>query len=236
MMERIDRLLGNRGYCARSEVWSFLRSHVVLGGIEQLERENERVNPDEVTVNGHRLDAERLVLLCHKPLGLICSHDEEEGPLIYHLFPPRWQKRRPALNTVGRLDKDTSGLLIITDDGQLLHRLVSPKNHVPRIYHVTTERPLLGDEAVLFASGEVVLDGEKTPLLPAEMTPLSGNTAHLVLHEGRYHQVRRMFEATGNHVVALHRERFGTLTLGDLQPGQWRVMGDDEVQTITAQR
>jgi 16S rRNA pseudouridine516 synthase len=228
-MERIDRLLANRGYCPRAQVWHFLRDHTVLGGVERLERENERVDPDEVTVDGQRLDVERLVLLCHKPLGLICSHDEEEGDLLYSLFPERWRKRKPALNTVGRLDKDTTGLLIVTDDGQLLHRLVSPKNHVPRIYLVTLRDPLRGDEAAGFATGTMILDGEKTPLLPAEMEPLDAHHARLTLHEGRYHQVRRMFEATGNFVEALHRERFGALTLGGLKAGEWRLTNDDEI-------
>ena len=233
-MERIDRLLGNRGYCARSEVWQYLKEHIVLGGIERLERESERVDPDEVTVDGQRLDVDRLVLLCHKPLGLICSHDEEEGELIYSLFPERWRKRKPVLSTVGRLDKDTSGLLIITDDGQLLHRLVSPKYHVPRVYRVTTEKPLRGDEADIFAAGTLMLEGETKTLLPAEMVVMGTHEAKLILHEGRHHQVRRMFTAMENHVVALHREQFGTLTLGDLQPGQWRVMEEAEVGSIRA--
>ncbi len=232
-MERIDRLLANRGYCARSQVWQFLKAHTVLGGIERLERENERVDPREVTIDGERLDPPRLVLLCHKPLGLICSHDEEEGELIYSLFPQRWTRRKPLLCTVGRLDKDTSGLLILTDDGQLLHRLVSPKYHQPRVYRVTTERPLRGDEAELFAAGGLMLDGETKPLLPAQMEVGGTHDATLVLHEGRHHQVRRMFEATGNRVIALHREKFGTLTLGDLQPGQWRMMADEEVAAVS---
>lgn len=232
-MERIDRLLANRGYCARANVWQFLKQHNVLGGIERLERENERVVPHEVTIDGQKLDPQRLVILCHKPVGLICSHDVEEGPLIYDLFPDRWRKRKPQLCTVGRLDKDTSGLLILTDDGQLLHRLVSPRYHVPRTYVVTTEGPLTGHEVELFAAGTMKFDDDPSPLLPAEMTVMGSHEAKLVLHEGRYHQVRRMFEATGNFVVELHRERFGDLTLGPLEPGQWRLMEEAEIAAIT---
>ncbi len=232
-MERIDRLLANRGYCARANVWGFLKQHAVLGGIERLERENERVVPHEVTIDGEKLDPQRLVILCHKPTGLICSHDEEEGPLIYDLLPDRWRRRKPQICTVGRLDKDTSGLLILTDDGQLLHRLVSPRYHVPRTYAVITERAMQGHEAELFAAGTMRFDDDPRPLLPAEMIIIDSHRAKLTLHEGRYHQVRRMFEATGNHVVELHRERFGDLTLGSLAPGQWRLMDEAEITAIT---
>src|SRR5690606_12640495 len=113
--------------------------------------------------------------------------------------------------------------LILTDDGQLLHRLVSPKYHVPRTYLVTTRDPLRGDEAEIFSAGTMKFDDDPRPLLPAEMEALDSHHAKLVLHEGRYHQVRRMFEAVGNFVIELHREKFGELTLGDLQPGQWRI-------------
>ena len=232
-MERIDRLLANRGYCARARVWHFLKERTVLGGVERLERENERVVPHEVTIDGQRLDPPRLVILCHKPTGLICSHDEEEGPLIYDLFPDRWRNRKPKLCTVGRLDKDTSGLLMLTDDCQLLHRLVSPKYHVPRTYLVTLEKPLRGDEVELFAAGTMMFDDDPRPLLPAELIVIDSHHAKLVLHEGRYHQVRRMFEVTGNHVVELHRELFGDMSLGDLKPSQWRVMSEAEITAMT---
>ena len=132
------------------------------------------------------------------------------------------------LSTVGRLDRETSGLLLLTDDGQLLHRIISPKSKLPKVYLAQLAEDLRGDEAALFASGRLLLEGEKTPLLPAELDVVDARTARLTLHEGRYHQVRRMFAAVGNHVAALHRERIGGLTLGALAQGEWRMLGDAE--------
>src|SRR5690606_37649873 len=111
----------------------------------------------------------------------------------------------PQLATDERLNRDTSGLLLLTDDGALLHRIISPKSKLPKVYEATLARPLRGDEAALFADGTLMLESEKTPLLPARLDVLSPTRARLTLHEGRYHQVRRMFAAVGNHVQALHR-------------------------------
>jgi len=127
------------------------------------------------------------------------------------------------------LDKDTSGLLLLTDDGKLVHQLTSPKKHVPRVYLATLDRNLRGDEAATFAAGTLMLEAEEKPLLPARMEVLDARTARLTLHEGRYHQVRRMFAAVGNHVVLLHREKFGSLQVADLVEGRWRHVLPDEV-------
>ena len=165
----------------------------------------------------------------HKPVGLVCSHDDGEGQLVYDLLPSRWRQRNPKISTIGRLDKETSGLLLLTDDGQLLHRLTSPKHHVPKLYEVTLDRPLKGDETTLFASGTLMLNGEKIPCLPAKLTIVDDMHVTLEITEGRYHQVRRMFAAVGNHVTALHRSRIGDLTLGDLKIGEYRVVSQDEI-------
>ena len=165
--------------------------------------------------------------MLHKPLGVTCS-TKDTGRLVYDLLPPRYRLRDPLLSTVGRLDRDTSGLLLLTDDGQLLHRIIAPKSRLPKVYLATLAQDLRGDEAALFAAGTLVLDGEKTPLLPAELDVLDARRARLTLHEGRYHQVRRMFAAVGNHVDALHRERVGGLTLGDLPDGQWRALDEGD--------
>ena len=130
------------------------------------------------------------------------------------------------LSTVGRLDRDTSGLLLLTDDGALLHRIISPKSELSKVYEATLAEPLRGDEASIFASGTLMLESEQKPLLPAELEVLEARRARLTLHEGRYHQVRRMFAALGNHVEALHRVSVGGLALGDLPTGEWRALDD----------
>lgn len=138
------------------------------------------------------------------------------------------------LSTVGRLDRETSGLLLLTDDGALLHRIISPKAKVPKVYEATLARPLNGDEAAIFASGTLMLESEQTPLLPAELDVLDAQRVRLTLHEGRYHQVRRMFAAVGNHVEALHRPQVGGLALGDLPDGQWRILDDADRAALFA--
>jgi len=127
---------------------------------------------------------------------------------------------------VGRLDRETSGLLLLTDDGALLHRIVSPKSHLSKRYEVTLARDLRGDEAEVFASGTLLLESENTPLAPAVLEVQDARHASLILTEGRYHQVRRMFAAMGNHVDALHRSAVGGLTLGELPDGEWRALDD----------
>ena len=186
-----------------------------------------------MTVQGKPLDPPPgMALIMHKPLGATCSH-KEAGLLVYDLLPSRWRRRTPLLSTVGRLDKETSGLLLFTDDGALLHRVISPRNHVAKRYLATLERPLRGDEGALFASGTLLLEGEDKPLLPARLEPLSSFTAWLTVTEGRYHQVRRMFAAVGNPVTALHRDRLGGLVLPpDLEPGAYRLIGAEEIAAL----
>lgn len=220
--QRLDKLLANLGYGSRSEAQRLIAEGRVTIGDEIAKKTNIKVLHDEVRFDGELLDPPAgMVILMHKPLGLVCSHDDGEGRLVYDLFPPRWRRRDPKISTIGRLDKETSGLILLTDDGKLLHRLTSPKYHVPKLYEVTLDRPLKGDEMKIFASGTLMLNGEKTPCLPAKLTVIDPTHAHLEITEGRYHQVRRMFAAVGNHVMALHRSTFGTLELGDLKAGEY---------------
>jgi 16S rRNA pseudouridine516 synthase len=154
----------------------------------------------------------------------VCSHDAREGPSVYGLLPPRWQRRNPTVTTIGRLDKDTSGLLLLTDQSALVHRLTSPKHKVPKIYRATLDADLPPQLAELFASGTLMLRGETAPCAPAELRVLGPRDAELTLTEGRYHQVRRMFASQGCEVLTLHRVRFGHLELGELAPGTWREL------------
>ena len=235
---RLDRLLGNLGYGSRAEIQRLARAGgVALDGAEITDASARiAVTPDlpaRMTVEGRPVDPPPgLTIIMHKPLGMTCSR-KEDGPLVYDLLPARWLRRDPAISTIGRLDKDTSGLLLLTDDGDLLHRVISPRRHVGKVYRATLARPLRGDEGGLFASGDLVLEGEDKPLAPASLEPMTDTEARLTVTEGRYHQVRRMFAAVGNHVETLHRERLGGLVLpDDLAPGQWRVMTPPEMGSI----
>ncbi len=237
---RLDRLLANMGYGSRREVQALVRAgEITLDGAPVADADMRLpVSPalaGRLHVSGAPLDPPPgLALMLHKPVGVTCSH-KEAGPLVYDLLPSRWRARDPAISTVGRLDKDTSGLLLLTDDGALLHRIISPKAQVAKRYVATLARPLSGDEAERFASGELRLEGEAKPLAPAMLEPLTSTLARVTVTEGRYHQVRRMFAAVGNHVEALHRDRIGSLALPDeLPPGAWRLMSESEVAAVFA--
>ena len=236
---RIDRLLANLGYGSRREVQGLVEDGLVTLDGARLTRADQRIAvtadlAQRMRVQGAPLDPPApLTLIVHKPLGLVCSHTEP-GRSIYELLPARWRRREPALSTIGRLDKDTSGLLLLTDDGALLHRIISPKAHVAKRYHVTLDRPFRGDEAAQFASGTLMLEGEAKPLAPADLEILSPKTSWLTITEGRYHQVRRMFESVGNRVSALHRDRIGGLDLPqDLMPGGFRPLSGEELEAVT---
>lgn len=224
-MRRLDQLLSSLGYCSRREARTWVDDGRVTVGGEPADDSGARVDEASVRVDGEPLDQpDGLLVLLHKPLGLVCSHDGREGPNVYTLLPERWRRRNPVVTSVGRLDKDTSGLLLLTDQSPLVHRLTSPKHKVPKVYRATVDRDL--DPALVgrFAAGTLVLPGEDTPCAPAELTLDSPREARLTLTEGRFHQVRRMFAAAGATVLTLHRERFGQLDLAGLAPGEWRLL------------
>ena len=232
---KLVRLLANLGYGSRREVaWLFREGRVTDIDGEVLYAD-DRVPHERVLLDGEPLDpAPGMALVLHKPVGYTCS-TKDPGRVIYDLLPPRFRLRNPVLSSVGRLDRETSGLLLMTDDGQLLHRIISPKAAVAKTYEAILAEDLRGDEAAVFASGELMLEGEKTPLAPATLEVLAPRRARLVLTEGRYHQVRRMFAAVGNHVEALHRSRVGQLGLEGLPEGEWRLLGEDDLARVFAQ-
>lgn len=235
---RVDKLLGSMGYGSRSEIARLGKvGGIVLDGVD-LTDVSKRIAvtadlPGRMQIDGRPLDPPTgLVLILNKPLGMTCSH-KEDGALVYDLLPERWRRRDPAISTIGRLDKQTSGLLLLTDDGDLLHRVISTKRHIKKTYRARLARPLSGTEGALFAGGQLMLEGEDKPLAPAELNVISETEALLSVTEGRYHQVRRMFAATGNHVEDLHREGLGGLTLPDgMGPGKWRVLREDDIALI----
>ena len=221
---KLVKHLANLGYGSRKDVTAMLRNGWVTHA------DGSELGPDDVAAHEDiRLDDEPLdpapgmLLMLHKPVGYTCS-TKDVGRLVYDLLPPRFRLRNPVLSTVGRLDRDTSGLLLMTDDGALLHRITSPKSHLPKVYEATLASDLRGDEGATFAAGTLMLDGEKEALAPATLEALSPRLARITTIEGRYHQVRRMFAAVGNHVEALRRTRIGGLELGTLAPGEWRLL------------
>jgi 16S rRNA pseudouridine516 synthase len=222
---RLDQLLSSLGYCSRREARDWIEDERVEVAGEIADDAGKKVLSADVRVDGEPLDhPDGLLLLLHKPLGRVCSHELREGPSVYDLLPERWRRRNPGVTSIGRLDKDTSGLLLLTDQTALVHRLTSPKHKVPKVYRATVDRDLSPELVPLFASGTLRLEDEDQPCAPAELKLLSPREAELTLTEGRYHQVRRMFAATGSTVLTLHRARFGDLELGDLPPGQWREL------------
>jgi 16S rRNA pseudouridine516 synthase len=236
---RLDRLLANLGYGTRRTVQNLVNNKAVVLNGEVLTKAEQHIAltpdlPNRLSVEGEPLDPlPGLHLIMHKPLGYTCSRSDGEGKLVYELLPERWAMREPALSTIGRLDKETSGLLLFTDDGALLHKITSPKHKVLKRYLATLARPLTGREAALFATGELMLEGEKKPLLPAEIEVHSPTSATVTISEGRYHQVRRMFAAAGNEVKALHRLSMGKLSLPlDLEAGKYRLATTDELSQI----
>ena len=233
---KLVKHLANLGYGSRKDVQLMFREGRVTDAAGEVLYADDAPRHDDIRVDGEALDPPPgMLLMLHKPLGYTCS-TKDPGRVVFDLLPPRFRLRSPALSTVGRLDRETSGLLLLTDDGQLLHRVIAPKSKLPKVYVASLANDLRGDEAAIFASGTLMLDNETTPLLPAELDAAGERTARLTLHEGRYHQVRRMFAAVGNHVEALHRERIGGLTLGDLPAGQWRRLDAAGIDLLFARQ
>ena len=186
---------------------------------------DQKARASEVWVDGQPIDSpEGILVLLHKPPGYVCSHDAKEGPRVFDLVPLRWLERNPPVTTVGRLDKDATGALLITDRGDLVHLWTSPKRHVTKLYEETVDRDLDASLVKLFAAGTLMLEDKHKPCLPAKLEIASAREARLELTEGKYHQVKRMFSSQGWTVTRLHRSRFGEFELGDLPVGQWRKL------------
>ncbi|MDO4220999.1 MAG: pseudouridine synthase [Akkermansia sp.] len=220
---RTDALLSRFGYCSRKDAPAWIKAGRVVQDGSAITAARQNADPARTLVDGAPVPFPNgLYAAFHKPLGCTCSH-KEEGALIYDLLPPEWLRRNPPVNSVGRLDKETSGLLLLTDDGAFEHAMTSPRRHVPKVYELTTSAPIPEDAVVLFAAGTLLLNGETTPCKPAELIITAPCAARLTLHEGRYHQVRRMLAAAGAPVLTLQRVQIGPLRLADLnlQPGEW---------------
>jgi 16S rRNA pseudouridine516 synthase len=222
---RLDQLLASLGHGSRREVRGLIESGAVTVAGSCLKKSDAKVNPRDVLVHGQPLEApDGLLAIFHKPVGYVCTHSDGEGPTIYEILPARWLQRNPPVTSVGRLDKDTSGLLLITDRGDLVQKWTSPKSDIEKTYEVTVDKPLSASLIEVFSHGDLILRGEDKPCLPAKLEIIDDLHARLIITEGRYHQVRRMFASQGWHVEQLHRSRFGEFDLGDLANGQWRMI------------
>lgn len=233
---KLVKLIANLGYGSRKEVAAMFREGRITDPDGEVLYADDKVEHDRIRIDEQPLDPPAgMLLMLHKPTGYTCS-TADPGQVVYDLFPSRFRQRSPILSTVGRLDRDTSGLLLLTDDGALLHRIVHPKSNIAKIYEATLARDLRGNEATVFASGQLMLESEKFPLAPATLEVLGPRQARLTLTEGRYHQARRMFAAVGNHVETLHRSRVGGLELGDLPEGQWRMLDSSDMERLFGKR
>lgn len=221
---RLDALLSRFGYCSRREAAAWIRQGRVLIDGVAASSASAKADPSRVHIDGEPVDAPGgLYAAFYKPAGYTCSHNRNEGELVYDLLPERWLLRHPPVTTVGRLDKETTGLLLVTDDGAFVHRHTSPRKRIPKTYLLTTTADIAEQAVALFASGTLLLEGEETPCLPAALTIVSPREGRLVIHEGRYHQVRRMMASVGASVATLKRTAIGNLTLEslNLNPGEW---------------
>jgi 16S rRNA pseudouridine516 synthase len=229
-VRRLDQILASLGYGSRREVRVLIEAgRVTVAGAVETDH-GAKTTLRDVAFDGAPLEfPDGILIAMHKPAGCVCSHDSGEGRRIYDLLPARWLARNPVPTSVGRLDKDTTGVLIVTDDMPLVHRLVSPKHKLEKVYEVTLDGepdPALVAE---FASGSLLLAGEKDPCAPATLVLKGGREVALTLTEGRFHQVKRMFAHFGLVVTRLHRSRFGPITVDGLESGQWRELSREEM-------
>ena len=232
---RLDDLLFSQGFGSRRECAGLVAGrHVRVGGQVQSDPAAELAAGGlgfEVEGQTYTYQATALVLL-HKPVAYECSQKPSHWPSVLLLLPPALRRR--GVQPVGRLDQDTTGLLLLTDDGKLIHQLTSPKHPVPKVYEVTCARPVEPDQVRRLLTG-VVLDDDPQPVRAEGCEATGPHSLRLTLVQGKYHQVKRMLAAVGNHCDALHRSRFGGLHLGDgPAPGLWRFVTDAERAALVA--
>jgi 16S rRNA pseudouridine516 synthase len=221
-------MLSAYGYCSRREARLWVAQGRVTVNELPVKASDEKARVSQLRIDGEPIEfPDGLLILFHKPPGCVCSHEERDGPLIYDHLPKRWTQRNPPVTSVGRLDRDTTGVLLLTDDGALVQRWTSPRHKIPKVYEVTVDQPLSPDLIGQFAAGALMLEGETKPCLPARLEIRGPYDATVELYEGRYHQVKRMFASQGCTVTRLHRSRFGSFTVEGLLPGQWRPIPPD---------
>lgn len=228
---RLDKYVSHVSDLSRKEVKRLLRAGYITVDGETIKDPSTYISETmEVCVDGEPLEAPRpRYFMLHKPQGYVCVTKDRDHPTILELID---EPNKDKLQIAGRLDIDTTGLVLITDDGKWNHAITSPKRECKKTYYVTLASDIQSDTGKQFATG-VKLDGELKPTLPAELEVLFSNEARLTISEGKYHQVKRMFAAVGNKVEELHREQVGAIVLDpDLEPGEYRELTADEVLSV----
>lgn len=232
-MERLDKLLAATGRWSRREVKGLVRAgRVLVDGVPAASPE-QKLDPDlsRVLVDGEEVPLRKYTyVMMNKPAGVLSATEDARQETVLDLLPP--ELRRQGLFPVGRLDKDSEGLLLLTNDGELAHRLLSPKRHVDKVYYIQTDAPLTEADREAFARGVLLEDG--TACLPAGLELLGdGREALVTLHEGKFHQIKRMSASRGASVCRLKRLSMGTLVLDEaLSPGEFRPLTGEEVTKI----
>jgi 16S rRNA pseudouridine516 synthase len=236
---RLEDILFSQGFGTRRVCAGLIQQgHVTVQGEVQTDA-GEFYAPEGLAFTVQGTDwafHEKAYVLLHKPAGTECSQKPSTWPSIYTLLPgPLRQRPQKAavqgVQAVGRLDQDTTGLLLLTDDGAFIHRMSSPKHHVPKVYEVTTKHPVTEAMVQKLLAG-VVLDDDPQPVKAAACEAVAELHLRLTLTEGKYHQVKRMLAAVGNRVEGLHRSQIGGLVLGDLAPGQWRFLTAEDLALL----
>lgn len=230
-MKRIDAYLSGLGYCSRSEAKLFLKQNSVFIKDERVFNPSLKAKHSDITVNNEALDNEKILIVLNKPKDYICSHNDA-GKLIYSLLPKRLQNRNPKISTIGRLDIDTSGIILLTNDGELNHALTSPKKDIKKIYEVGLKEKLKGDEKEIFESSNIILKNEEKALKPAFLEVINEKLVYLTIVEGKYHQVKRMFAYVNNRVESLHRVEFAGFRLDGLKEGEFRIIEDFDIKSF----
>lgn len=221
---KLAKYIANLGYGSRREAVAMIDDGRVTRRDGSELSEGDVFTHEDVLIDGEPLDPPPgSVVMMHKPVGYVCSTKGGER-LVYDLLPDRFINRSPVMAPIGRLDLATSGLLLLTDDGQVNHRITSPKSHLAKVYEAHLAEDLGDNAAEVLASGTMLLESDVVPLKPVKLEILTPRHVRVTLTEGRYHQVRRMFAALGNHVTSLHRTAIGSLNIGDLPEGEWRQL------------
>lgn len=233
MPERLDKFLSSQNICTRKEAAKLVRAGAVLVNGLPAARPDQKLEPgaDRVAVHGEEVRyREYLYIMMNKPAGVLSATEDKHAPTVLDLLPPEFRRR--GLFPAGRLDKDTTGLLLITDDGGLAHRMLMPKSHVYKLYRAELAQPVTPEDIAAFAAG---IAWEGITFAPAKLytRPGEGNAAYVEIREGKFHQVKRMFQAVGNQVLALERLRIGSLELdAALGPGACRLLDGEEVALL----